>query len=76
MNDRQGEDQRYQAKADFQYTLSSRIPTIFKWGLHISQWVNNADRPINNYASAFRGRDGVAASPTNPWPHLPSATTA
>ncbi len=62
MNDRQGEDQRYQAKADFQYTLSSRIPTIFKWGLHISQWVNNADRPINNYASAFRGRDGLAAS--------------
>jgi iron complex outermembrane receptor protein len=62
MNDRQGEDQRYQAKADFQYTLSSRIPTVFKWGLHITEWVNNADRPINNYAVAFRGRDGLAAS--------------
>ncbi|MBL9190594.1 MAG: TonB-dependent receptor [Opitutaceae bacterium] len=62
MNDRQGEDQRYQFKSDFQYTLQARVPAIFKWGLHISEWVNNSDRPINNYAVAFRGRDGIAAS--------------
>ncbi len=62
MNDRQGEDQRYQFKSDFQYTLQAKLPTIFKWGLHISEWVNNSDRPVNNYAVAFRGRDGVAAS--------------
>jgi len=61
-NDRQGEDQRYQFKSDFQYTLAAKIPTIFKWGFHVSEWVNNSDRPINNYAVAFRGRDGVAAS--------------
>ncbi len=62
MNDRQGEDQRYLFKSDFQYTLQARVPTIFKWGLHISEWVNNSDRPVNNYAAAFRGVDGVAAS--------------
>jgi TonB-dependent receptor len=61
-NDRQGEDQRYQFKSDMQYTVQSRIPTILKWGLHVSQTVNNADRPVNSYLVAFRGRDGVAAS--------------
>lgn len=62
MNDRQGEDQRYQLKSDFQYTLQSRVPAVLKWGLHVSEWVNNSDRPVNSYAVAFRGRDGVAAS--------------
>lgn len=62
MNDRQGEDQRYLFKSDFQYTLKARVPAIFKWGVHISEWVNNSDRPVNNYATAFRGADGVAAS--------------
>jgi TonB-dependent receptor len=63
MNDRQGEDQRYQFRADMQYNLSTvRVPTTFKFGLHINEWVNNADRPVNNYATAFRGNDGVAAS--------------
>ncbi len=62
MNDRQGEDQRYQFKSDFQYTLQARVPAVFKWGVHVSQWVNNADRPVANYVTAFRGRDGVAAS--------------
>jgi hypothetical protein len=63
MNDRQGEDQRYQLRADMQYTLATaRVPTIFKWGLHVNEWVNNADRPVNNYAAAFRGNDGVAGS--------------
>ena len=62
MNDRQGEDQRYQFKSDMQYSLNTRVPAVLKWGLHISQWVNNADRPIANYATAFRGADGVAAS--------------
>lgn len=62
MNDRQGEDQRYQLKNDFQYTLQGAVPAILKWGLHVSEWVNNSDRPVNNYAVAFRGRDGVAAS--------------
>ncbi|MBI5688775.1 MAG: TonB-dependent receptor [Verrucomicrobia bacterium] len=62
MNDRQGEDQRYQLKSDFQYTLQSRVPAVLKWGLHVSESVNNADRPVNNYAVAFRGRDGIAAS--------------
>ena len=61
-NDRQGEDQRYQLKADMQYTLQSRVPTILKWGLHVSETVNNADRPVNSYIVAFRGRDGIAAS--------------
>jgi iron complex outermembrane receptor protein len=62
-NDRQGEDQRLQLKADFQYARPVRgIPIIFKGGLHITEWINNSDRPINNYASAFRGADNVAAS--------------
>ncbi|WP_414664744.1 TonB-dependent receptor domain-containing protein [Horticoccus sp. 23ND18S-11] len=61
-NDRQGEDQRYQLKADFQYTVTAPIAMLLKSGVHVSEWVNNADRPVNNYASAFRGRDGVAAS--------------
>lgn len=61
-NDRQGEDQRYQFKADMQYSKQGRLPTVFKWGLQISQWVNNVDRPISNYSSAFRGADNVAAS--------------
>jgi iron complex outermembrane receptor protein len=62
MNDRQGEDQRYQLKADMQYNFTARMPVLLKWGLHISEWVNNADRPVNNYAVAFRGQDGIAAS--------------
>ncbi len=62
MNDRQGEDQRYQLRADMQYSMSTRIPTILKWGLHVTEWVNNSDRPVANYATAFRGADGVAAS--------------
>lgn len=62
MNDRQGEDQRYQLKLDTQYNKTRGLPIIFKQGLHISQWVNNADRPINNYAVAFRGVDGIAGS--------------
>jgi TonB-dependent receptor len=63
MNDRQGEDQRYQLKLDTQYNTRLRgLATVLKQGLHISQWVNNADRPVANYASAFRGRDGLAAS--------------
>jgi iron complex outermembrane receptor protein len=62
MNDRQGEDQRYQFKADMQYNFVTRVPVLLKWGLHVSEWVNNADRPVNNYAVAFRGVDGVAAS--------------
>ncbi len=62
MNDRQGEDQRYQFKSDFQYTLQGRVPAVLKGGLHISQWVNNSDRPVNNYATAFLGKDRVAAS--------------
>ncbi len=62
MNDRQGEDQRYQLKLDTQYNKTRGLPIIFKQGLHISEWVNNADRPVNNYAVAFRGVDGVAGS--------------
>lgn len=62
MNDRQGEDQRYQFKSDMQYNLTAPIPTILKWGLHVSEWVSNVDRPVANYATAFRGKDGVAAS--------------
>jgi TonB-dependent receptor len=62
MNDRQGEDQRYQFKIDTQYSMRRRVPMIFKQGLHVTEWVNNADRPVNNYATAFRGNDGVAAS--------------
>lgn len=62
MNDRQGEDQRYQLKLDTQYRKQWRVPLLFKQGLHISEWVNNADRPVNNYAVAFRGNDGIAAS--------------
>jgi TonB-dependent receptor len=61
-NDRQGEDQRWQFKADMQYSKQGRLPTLFKWGLQVSQWVNNVDRPIANYNSAFRGDDGIAAS--------------
>jgi TonB-dependent receptor len=62
MNDRQGEDQRFQLKLDTQYSKKWRLPLIFKQGAHITEWVNNADRPINNYAVAFRGNDGIAAS--------------
>jgi TonB-dependent receptor len=62
MNDRQGEDQRYQLRLDTQYSKQGRIPTIFKQGVHINEWVNNSDRPVNNYAVAFRGNDGIAAS--------------
>ena len=29
---------------------------------HVSEQVNNADRPINHQAAAFRGNDGLAAS--------------
>lgn len=60
MNDRQGEDQRYQFRSDMQYALRSELPVNFKWGVHVTEWVNNADRPANNYVSAFRGADGLA----------------
>jgi TonB-dependent receptor len=63
MNDRQGEDQRYQFRADMQYSLGAlRVPTLLKFGAHVNEWVNNADRPVNNFATAFRGNDGVAGS--------------
>jgi TonB-dependent receptor len=48
-NDRQGEDQRWLLKDDMQYTFAEwRVPTIFKFGGQISQWVNNVDRRMNN----------------------------
>jgi TonB-dependent receptor len=53
-NDRQGEDQRYQFKSDFQYSVRGRVPVLLKGGLHVSEWVNNVDRPIAGYSSAFR----------------------
>ncbi len=62
MNDRQGEDQRYQFKGDMQYNLTAPLPVILKWGLSVSEWISNVDRPVANFASAFRGQDGVAAS--------------
>lgn len=62
-NDRQGEDQRYQLRADLEYSRSVfNIPTVFKGGLHITEWVNNVDRPVNNYATGFRGADGTTNS--------------
>lgn len=62
MNDRQGEDQRYQFKSDMQYNLTAPLPVMLKWGVHVSEWVSNVDRPVANYATAFRGNDGIAAS--------------
>ncbi|MCX6954488.1 MAG: TonB-dependent receptor [Verrucomicrobia bacterium] len=61
-NDRQGEDQRWLGKADMQYTMPRQIPIIFKFGVHINQWVNNVDRPISNRTYTRVGQDGVAAS--------------
>lgn len=62
-NDRQGEDQRWQFRADMKYdTRIKGIPTLFKFGAHITEWVNNTDRPIAGYTSAYRGADNVAAS--------------
>lgn len=61
MNDRQGEDQRYQMRADMQYAFNRfRLPLLLKGGLHVTEWVNNADRPVNNFVTAFRGADGIA----------------
>ena len=62
-NDRQGEDQRWLFKDDMQYTLvTPAMPVLFKFGLHINQWVNNVDRPLSNRTFTRLGSDGVAAS--------------
>lgn len=61
-NDRQGEDQRWLAKADMQYSLATPNPILFKFGTHINQWINNADRPINNRTYTRVGADGLASS--------------
>ena len=61
-NDRQGEDQRWLFKADTQYNLRRRFPILFKTGLHINQWVNNSDRPLNNFLYTRRGADNTANS--------------
>ncbi len=62
-NDRQGEEQRWIFKTDTQYaTRVGNIPLTLKTGLHVTEWINNADRPLSNFTSTRRGADGVAAS--------------
>ncbi|HEX2854903.1 MAG TPA: TonB-dependent receptor [Opitutaceae bacterium] len=65
-NDRQGEDQRWLARADMQYAANfgaqRQLPTLFKFGVHINQWINNADRPVNNLTYTRRGPDNTAST--------------
>ena len=61
-NDRQGEDQRWLFKVDTQYNLQARLPITFKTGLHVNEWINNSDRPLNNFQYTRRGADNTAAS--------------
>ena len=62
-NDRQGEEQRWIFKTDTRYsTRLAGLPLTLKTGLHITEWINNADRPLNNFTTTRRGADGIAAS--------------
>lgn len=62
-NDRQGEDQRWTFKTDTKYaTRLAGLPLTLKTGLHVTEWVNNSDRPLNNFQSTRRGADNLPAT--------------